>query len=319
MKTKRLGESAMMMRMVLVSLVAALGVTLPTPTQCSQWWLTVQNTGSAALADWDHWKPDDQRGYLKLHHLPPVIADEPAKSQSVRNEENAAALAMRMAFDPRASVFPIIVADHRKFQEPEELATVAADDEWPDLPLNVFQTPPVVFEPLDIADDLYNGVAYDLNRMADGVGIKVLAAVGTKSASRPTRPLAESPRPAANIERNLAPASTTLAACSRIDNLEAGLWAGLLQSAEHTITPEGSTSAATHLLGETRSDSEIKDSDQRVPKLIPRSAPPAATQKLSAIPKIASEVTQAIRLTNEAINAWMALLGARSSFEVTKR
>ena len=51
----------MMLRLGLVGIVAALGVTLPAQPACERWFDSVQSWASATLADWDTWKPGDDR------------------------------------------------------------------------------------------------------------------------------------------------------------------------------------------------------------------------------------------------------------------
>jgi hypothetical protein len=63
MNTKQTGEPPMIMRLVLVGLVAALGVTLPSRPECERWMGSVQSWACGVLADWDTWKPCESDAY----------------------------------------------------------------------------------------------------------------------------------------------------------------------------------------------------------------------------------------------------------------
>ncbi len=47
----------MMLRLALVGVVAALGVTLPTQTSCDNWLTASERWARSVLADWDTWRP----------------------------------------------------------------------------------------------------------------------------------------------------------------------------------------------------------------------------------------------------------------------
>src|SRR6516162_88207 len=57
MKTTRPGERPMTLRLVLVSLVAALGLTVPSAPMIESWVASTQNWMNARFADWDTRNP----------------------------------------------------------------------------------------------------------------------------------------------------------------------------------------------------------------------------------------------------------------------
>jgi len=63
MNTKRTGELPMITRLVLVGLVAALGVTLPSRPDSDRWMGSAQSWACRVLADWDTWKPRESDAY----------------------------------------------------------------------------------------------------------------------------------------------------------------------------------------------------------------------------------------------------------------
>src|SRR5438270_33709 len=59
MKTIERGEHAMISRLVLVGIVAALGVSVPGRPECESWFNSAREWASAQLADWDTWRPSE--------------------------------------------------------------------------------------------------------------------------------------------------------------------------------------------------------------------------------------------------------------------
>jgi len=291
--------------MVLVGLVAALGVTIPTPTQCSQWWSSVRDVGSAVLADWDHWKPREKNEVQSVLQLPAVIALQRPAVIPVRHKPSQPVVSPRRTVEPYESRMHLIAAHHVRLPKTDDVEVKASSETWPDLPSNVFQTRPIVFEPMVISGDLNGGVAYDLNRMAEGIGIKaptggraqsttgpakvtgtlaglpskyeplaisgdlnggvaydlnrMAEGIGIKAPSRSGAQSSTGPAKAAGalpglaskikkkpaVVRHTVVAQPGIAPFSRIDNLEAGLWAGLIQSAEHTLAEDTAASPST--------------------------------------------------------------------------
>ena len=57
MKTTRAGDRSMMLRLVLVGMVAALGVTIPSRPDGRGWLGSAERWAKSVLADWDTWRP----------------------------------------------------------------------------------------------------------------------------------------------------------------------------------------------------------------------------------------------------------------------
>lgn len=135
----------MTMRMVLVGLVAALGVTTPTPTQCSQWLASIHALGSAMLADWDHWTPREKYEGRSAFRLTPVAARR--HSDGDQNWWAVGGTSRSpLGHEPHDRDERLIAAHHVKYPKPDEV--VASQNEvetWPDLPADVFENPPLVF------------------------------------------------------------------------------------------------------------------------------------------------------------------------------
>jgi hypothetical protein len=62
MKTIRPGDRSMMLRLVLVGMVAALGVSIPGKPSSENWFDSADAWATALFAEWDTWEPIDGRG-----------------------------------------------------------------------------------------------------------------------------------------------------------------------------------------------------------------------------------------------------------------
>jgi hypothetical protein len=205
----------MMMRMVLVGLVAALGLTNPTPIQCSQWWSSIRFVGAAALADWDHWHPQATGDERAVYRLQAFVPRRQAGSDRARLAEGK----------PPSSPIRHAPAEHLVDRQCLKDGNAAGaigrreSDSLPDLPKEVFENPTLVFEPLTIPEAETGGVAYELNRMAEGIGIKLadLPEVSKKRSS------------ATDLE---------LVPFGRSDDLAAWLLAGMLTAPKPVVAAE---------------------------------------------------------------------------------
>jgi len=168
----------MFLRLALVGMVAALGVTLPSQPKCEQWFDSAQNWASAVLADWDTWKPregDDDcpvdargrtdcpqcrlaRARLAADQRKPATAAEPA---AVATVSHAVLLAAGPAGKPRTA----------RPSQPENRELIG-------------------FEPIVLDEDLFSRVASQLDRMAEGIGIPTASPVPTPPVPAPAPPAA---------------------------------------------------------------------------------------------------------------------------------
>src|ERR1017187_10534153 len=59
MKTTRPGDRSMMLRLALVGMVAALGVSIPSEPGSGSWFVSAEAWATSLLAEWDTWEPSD--------------------------------------------------------------------------------------------------------------------------------------------------------------------------------------------------------------------------------------------------------------------
>src|SRR5437762_359530 len=99
-KTIDRGERAMVLRLVLVGMVAALGVSVPSRPECESWFNSAREWVSAQLADWDTWRPSEADSCrvadapVAVRRPVPLVATEPvvpSKGKSILNVRRASA------------------------------------------------------------------------------------------------------------------------------------------------------------------------------------------------------------------------------------
>src|SRR5262245_36720329 len=116
MMTQGPGDRFMISRLVLVGVVAALGITVPSRPECEQWMNTVGAWANATLAGWDTWTPPDADAYC-LAESPreaecahcrraraSLVAKKRADAQVVKNAPKAPALTAPNSGGARAGV-----------------------------------------------------------------------------------------------------------------------------------------------------------------------------------------------------------------------
>jgi hypothetical protein len=150
------GERAMISRLVLVGMVAALGVTLPSWPECEGWCQSAQEWASARLADWDTWRP---READSSHQAQPPI---PA-AREVRPMPVAAAVAGPgdSKTGPTPAPSPAVKAASDQTPGPQAIAA----------------------HPIAVADHPVADLALELNRWAEGLDIQPSTIVSRASSS----------------------------------------------------------------------------------------------------------------------------------------
>jgi hypothetical protein len=173
----------MTLRLVLVGIVAALGVSIPSQPSSDHWFDSAESWASALLAEWDTWEPADDGGLLaagKRDHL----GCEECRLARLR----VAASAMRAAAgDPPApkgedmtqerAITAVLGESKAVFVDPTAIVgggqpAVSAVE----LPQEPKAKTSVAFEPIRVSEPFESGIAYELNRNAEGLSDPVFAA-----------------------------------------------------------------------------------------------------------------------------------------------
>jgi hypothetical protein len=129
--------------MVLVGVVAALGLSIPTPSQCEQWWVGLRSVGSATLADWDQWKPRDKENARDVLRLMPPVEHTKPQADAIRPvDHNSVAPADGVALRE-----PAVRATSAERAVPNLVATVVGtpSSALGNLPENVFAPEPAAW------------------------------------------------------------------------------------------------------------------------------------------------------------------------------
>ena len=140
----------MTLRLVLVGIVAALGVSIPSQPSSESWFRSAEAWATSILAEWDTWEPTD--------------------GEEANPTRAAISLPVRSAGWPGCEW-------HRK-----TLRAAAGDSPAPK---------PVAFEPIRVTEPFDSGIAYELNRLSDGLSTPAVTSPDTVA----TTANSESPLP----------------------------------------------------------------------------------------------------------------------------
>jgi hypothetical protein len=162
MKTNDRGERPMISRLVLLGMVAALGVTLPSEQECARWFDAMRVWASAELADWDTWKPKDRdlgHGLVRPPRGRFACSESATRRGAVPDQRSPS---------------------NHSLARPQDRARLASGSAAAANPLPAKDLPSqpkrVSFEPIALDHTLESGVAYELNHMSEGTEMGVAAA-----------------------------------------------------------------------------------------------------------------------------------------------
>jgi hypothetical protein len=197
MKTIRSGERPMTLRLVLLSVVAALGLTIPGGPLIEHWISSTQTWMNARFADWDTRNPQEG-DYVIISDGHEVQFGSGRPTPASRTSQLTVATDFTLHADklirpaaPAERLFArpsvtLPISFRGTFKTFEPLSTDGSNR--PDFAMDLNRAsegigvvPPVVvrprparpvFEPLSVDEILDTGVAYELNRKNEGLGIK---------------------------------------------------------------------------------------------------------------------------------------------------
>ena len=160
MNTTRPGERPMTLRLVLVSLVAALGLTIPGVPMIESWVASTQNWMNARFADWDTRNPETP-DYV-------IVSDYYDAERLAPHQQRTLPFLATTPREPPSRITPASSPPIRRISGPAETpATVSA---------HLTQVRPAsfvrsldLFKPIEVGDSLSLGFADELNRRSDGL------------------------------------------------------------------------------------------------------------------------------------------------------
>jgi hypothetical protein len=201
----------MALRMVLVGVVAGLGLTLPTGRQFTSWKDSAQSWASARLAAWDAQMPADENAFVLVVEPASIAADSvprvgqksdlPAADAPKTVVSAPTTPALTGENDPKTTPTDLAVGletptsptplTESEVVEPalstldsafgiaqNEVVSAFAADEKAIVAANPPAPAPAgapsiatPFEPLEVGDNFYEGLAYELNRGSEGLSL----------------------------------------------------------------------------------------------------------------------------------------------------
>jgi hypothetical protein len=192
----------MTLRLVLVSLVAALGLRIPGGPMIESWVASTQNWMNARFADWDtrnsqtadyviisdYYDAEHRTPRREMSHVAtptrtgqrdsaPVNATTAMSTKPAPVQDPQTANVRPVSFVRKLSSFePLEIGDKTNLGIAYELKrwTEGMSVMPPWVILSVASRP--LFEPIAVAENLYGGIALELNRKNEGIGIKPPAA-----------------------------------------------------------------------------------------------------------------------------------------------
>jgi hypothetical protein len=158
MKTKQSGGRSMVSRLLLVGMVATLGVTLPSRSECEGWFSSVQSWASAQLADWDAWQPREGD--------PCPVAETPIR---ITFEAIPQPSDPRVIADGSQETAGATLNRSSALIRKEGARRLSGDGSMSGRPSP--QIEPIALEPIAVAEDADTGVADQLNRESERLEI----------------------------------------------------------------------------------------------------------------------------------------------------
>jgi len=157
LKTTRTGEHSMFLRLVLVGMVAAMGVTIPSRWGCEHWFNSAGAWASSTLADWDTWSPSDAQGgsHKEIRQKTECPECRLARERARLREQNART-ASRSEAVTAASGAIAVAAVPRAAELPAASAPVSS------------QQKTVTLQPIQVARDFASGIASVLDGLSEG-------------------------------------------------------------------------------------------------------------------------------------------------------
>ena len=166
----------MALRLVLVSAVAGLGLSLPSGDDLNVWALRARNWMNARLAEWDPPIVNKEGEFVFAAEAAEPTPTEPTPTQATAPPSSAVrAETIDSVFDVvQNEIVASLVADLAPV-EPAPTALLA-ETETKAAPVEAPE-----FDPMEVGDDLYPGLAFALNREAEGIVLAPPAPAASRS------------------------------------------------------------------------------------------------------------------------------------------
>ena len=175
----------MMLRLVLVGMVAALGVTIPGGTNRGGWLVSAGRWANSAVVDWDTPRPDSSASQERRFATTRHGCEQCRLARAALALREHAAAASRVADSTKSTAVKAAAGSEKPTGDMHDVLT---GDSRP--------AATVAFEPIAVGDDFYSAVAFELNRNAEAINFvqSPTAPTAILTRSQPVA-LAEGPEP----------------------------------------------------------------------------------------------------------------------------
>jgi hypothetical protein len=165
----------MTLRLVLVGIVAALGVSIPSQPSSEHWFESAEAWATSLLAEWDTWEPTDGDGSVPTGKRGHLDCEE-CRLAGLRLASNAirAAAGNPPAPNSEPGTSATTITASSGDSMPTSASQVFVDWVKPTVP-TISVDPPtesnasVAFEPIRVTEPFDTGIAYELNRSSEGL------------------------------------------------------------------------------------------------------------------------------------------------------
>jgi hypothetical protein len=150
----------MMLRLVLVGIVAALGVTIPGGTNRGGWLVSAGRWANSVVVDRDTWRQDSSTGQARRSATTRHGCEQCRLARAALALREQAAAASRVADSTKSTAVNATAGSEKPTVETHNVLT---GDSRP--------AATVAFEPIEVGDDFYSAVALELNRNAEAINL----------------------------------------------------------------------------------------------------------------------------------------------------
>lgn len=266
------------LRLLLVGLVAGLGLDLPTGQDLERWAHSGQTWLCGTLDQWNEWAPRGDETLCIAAPTAPASEPAPSATTPITTAQTQSTPTEPNADDEFAAVVDDMVDEFAADSTPAATQLAhepAASQALPPAPAPVVSPATPAFEPLEVGDDLYPGLAYQLNREGETVRPET-AETGSVVAAVP--PVDPAPEPAPALASEPADETKTARTTSEVP----------------PAVPPVATVA-------------VVATGVKLPDPAPAAEPKPAAQLVLLAPG-RRRLAAAVRLTGEALEAWASFL-----------
>ncbi|HEX3451578.1 MAG TPA: hypothetical protein VHS97_25215, partial [Isosphaeraceae bacterium] len=147
----------MTLRLVLVSMVAALGLTIPNRMDCKRFFDCAESRASSFLAGWDTWRPGEGPGHRK------------SGATATRECELCRLARAQVALRAQKPADEVAIDSKAIAKVSSNDSEVAVSKVQTAVPACTVSDTLITYEPIDVDVEICGGLALELNRAIEGI------------------------------------------------------------------------------------------------------------------------------------------------------